>query len=105
MDDNFKCIYKILTAFEKSLDVEEFDIANISAESLGISEIRRTKYLEMLADAGYISGLSFRENITGDIDIIAENPLITIKGLEYLSENTIMQRIYRTAKGIKDLVK
>ncbi|MBR4630215.1 MAG: hypothetical protein IKO57_07215 [Treponema sp.] len=31
MDDNFKCIYKILTAFEKSLDVEEFDIANISA--------------------------------------------------------------------------
>ena len=37
MDDNFKYIYKILTAFEKSLDVEEFDIANISAESLGIS--------------------------------------------------------------------
>lgn len=49
MDDNFKCIYRILTAFEKSLDLPEFDIADISAKTLGVSETRRVKYLEMLA--------------------------------------------------------
>lgn len=105
MDDNFKCIYRILTAFEKSLDLPDFNIAEISAKRLGITETRRTKYLEMLVEAGYISGVSFRENISDEIDIIAENPLITIKGLEYLAENTIMQRLYKTAKGIKDIVK
>ncbi|MDE6244803.1 MAG: YjcQ family protein [Treponemataceae bacterium] len=105
MDDNFKCIYRILTAFEKSLDLPEFDIADISAKTLGVSETRRVKYLEMLANAGYITGVEFREDITGETDIIARNPLITIKGLEYLSENTIMQRIYKAMKGIKDIVR
>lgn len=50
----------------------------------------------MLANAGYI---------TGETDIMARNPLITIKGLEYLSENTIMQRMYKAMKGIKDIVR
>lgn len=105
MDDNFKVIYKILTAFEKSLDVEDFDIESLSAKALGISEVRFIKYLEMLVDAEYITGLDFEEDITGSIIIHADNPLITIKGLEYLSENTIMQRIYKSIKGIKEIVK
>ncbi len=57
----------------------------------------------MLSDADYLTGLSFRETITG-LEIIAENPRITLKGLEYLSENSIMLRMYKTAKGIKDLI-
>ena len=105
MDDNFKVIYKILTAFEKSLDVEDFDIESISAKALGISEIRLVKYLEMLVDAEYLTGIDFEEDITGTVIIKADNPLITIKGLEYLSENTIMQRIYKSIKGIKEIVK
>ena len=105
MDDNFKVIYKILTAFEKSLDVEDFDIDSITAKALGISEIRLVKYLEMLVDAEYITGIDFEEHIAGSIIIKADNPLITIKGLEYLSENTIMQRIYKSIKGIKEMVK
>lgn len=104
MTDNFKIIYKILTAFEKSLDISDFDLNEISADRLGITETRLTKYFQMLVNADYLSGISFRENIAGEIDIIAENPLITIKGLEYLSENSIMQRMYKTAKGIKDII-
>ena len=33
-----------------------------------------------------------------------ENPRITLKGLEYLSENLIMLRMYKITKGIKDLI-
>lgn len=29
---------------------------------------------------------------------------ITLKGLEYLQENSMMQKIYKTMKGIKDVV-
>lgn len=104
MEDNFKIIYKILSAFEKSLDIEEFDMSEISAEKLKISNIRFTKYLEMLIEAEYIAGIEIQENLT-DIDILPSNPHITLKGLEYLSENSIMQRMYKTAKGIKDLIK
>ena len=71
MDDNFKVIYKILTAFEKSLDVEDFDIDSITAKALGISEIRLVKYLEMLVDAEYITGIDFEEDIAGSIIIKA----------------------------------
>ena len=28
---------------------------------------------------------------------------ITLKGLEYLQENSIMQKIYKAAKGVKDI--
>ena len=59
----------------------------------------------MLVDAEYITGIDFEEDIAGSIIIKADNPLITIKGLEYLSENTIMQRIYKSIKGIKEIVK
>nr|DAQ70706.1 MAG TPA: YjcQ protein [Caudoviricetes sp.] len=34
----------------------------------------------------------------------AEDIRITLKGLEYLSENSIMQKMYKTAKGITDLI-
>ncbi len=105
MDDNFKTIYKILSAFERALDIEEFDLNLISAEKLGISKVRLYKYLEMLVEAEYISGIEIEIDITGGFSVNADNPHITLKGLEYLSENTIMQRIYKTAKGIKDLVK
>ena len=29
---------------------------------------------------------------------------IPLKGLEYLQENSMMQKIYKTMKGIKDVV-
>ncbi len=105
MDDNFKTIYRILTAFERSLDIEAFDLGLISAEKLGISKIRLYKYLEMLIEVEYIGGIEIEVDIADTISINAGNPHITLKGLEYLSENSIMQRIYKTAKGIKGLVK
>lgn len=104
MDDNFKIIYKILSSFERSLDVEEFELKSISAEKLGITQVRWVKYIEMLVEAEYLDGIEIRDTITG-IDVLEENPRITLKGLEYLAENSIMQRMYKTAKGIKDLIK
>ena len=105
MDDNFKTIYKILCAFEKSLDIEKFNSELISAERLNISQTRLEKYLLMLCEAEYLSGFEFEEDIAGSLIIKENNPHITLKGFEYLSENSIMQRMYRTAKGIKDFVK
>ena len=56
LNDNFKCIYKILKALEKAMDYPEFDIAQISHEKLEVSKERWGRYLEMMADVGYIKG-------------------------------------------------
>lgn len=57
-----------------------------------------------MADVGYIKGVSLSRSISGDMMVDAQNIRITLKGLEYLQENSIMQRIYKAAKGIKEIV-
>ena len=86
--DNFKIIYKILSALEKSMDLEECNLDSISSETLRISNERWNKYIEMLLDAGYIKGVTIQKYITGETNVNAEDIRITLKGLEYLSENS-----------------
>lgn len=102
--DNFKIIYKILSALEKSMDLEECNLDSISSEALKITNERWNKYIEMLLDAGYIKGVTIQKYVTGEINVDAEDIRITLKGLEYLSENSIMQKMYKAAKGITDLI-
>lgn len=102
--DNFKIIYKILSVLEKSMDLENVDIERISSNNLGISQQRWNKYMEMLLDAGYIKGVTIQKYVTGETNVDAEDIRITLKDLEYLSENSIMQKMYKAAKGITDLI-
>lgn len=102
--DNFKAVYKILSTLEKAMDFPEFDTNQISAEKLGVSQERWCRYIEMMADVGYIKGIEMYEDITGELNVHAQDMRITLKGLEYLQENTIMQRMYNTAKGIKEVI-
>lgn len=102
--DNFKAVYKILSALEKSMDYPEFDMDRISAETLGVSQERWNRYIEMMVDVGYIKGVRIKEYVGGELQISNCGIRITLKGLEYLQENSIMQRMYNAAKGIKDIV-
>ena len=76
----------------------------VSPEHLKVSEERYNRYLEMMADASYIKGVQITKNITGETQIDADEVRITLKGLEYLQENSIMRKMYQTAKGIKEII-
>lgn len=104
MTDNFKFIYKILRTLEAAMDYSEYDFTCISHDALGITRERWNAYIEMMLDAGYIKGATIRRDVTGSIMTDIQQMRITLKGLEYLSENSIMQRMYNTAKGIVDLI-
>ena len=104
MNDNFGCIYKILKALEKAMAYPEFDIDQINHEALGVSEYRWARYMEMMLSTGLIDGVKIYYDINDTLRIVNDDIHITLKGLEYLSENTIMQRIYKAAKGVKDLM-
>ena len=102
--DNFKAVYHILSTLEKAMDITEFDTSQIRAEVIGVSEQRWARYIEMMADVGYIKGVSVNEGIYGDLLVNIDDIRITLKGLEYLQENGIMQKMYRAAKGIKEII-
>ena len=86
------------------MDADEFDAAAVSAKRVGITENRWAALLKMLADSGYIEGVQIYQPADGGIIVNFIHPRITLKGLEYLEENSMMKKAYRIAKGIKDVL-
>ena len=101
--DNFVIIYRILKILEKSMDFDELDIDSISAKHLRITQNRWLAIFKMLLDNGYVEGMQVYCSADGGISISLDSPRITLKGLEYLEENSMMKKAYRLAKGIKDI--
>lgn len=99
--DNFKTVYLILAILEKALD-GGLDLRDLAPETLRVSERRRNSLLIMLQEEGYITGLKFVDAI-GLHDIRLEDVRITLKGLEYLQENSMMKKAYRALKRVKDI--
>ena len=100
---NFKLIYQILTLLDKYLDHEEPDWSKLSAEHFKVTEKRFTHIMLMLYEAGYIDGIEPIPLGGSEYDFKMINPSITLRGMEYLEENTTMKKAYRLLKGIKDI--
>ena len=104
--DNFKIIYRILKYLEEHLGEENLDLAKISHEQLGISFLRWETLLRMMQEEGYIKGLVYEQSLSDSSPhiVIPIRPKITIKGLEYLTENSLMKKAAETLKTIKEIV-
>lgn len=91
---NFKVIYNILKTIEKSMDFEEFDKESISHQRLNISYERQRILINQLVKDGFIDGIllvsSFNTETTKDVKIV--KPVLTLKGMEYLEENSMMKK-------------
>ncbi|MCU6786407.1 YjcQ family protein [Aedoeadaptatus acetigenes] len=104
MIEDFKIIYTILSTLQSSLDYPKVDVERLSAEYLEINKHRRDHLLEMLVDAGYIKGVQVRRYEDGSYLLMLKDVQITLKGLEYLEENSILRRVQRELKGIKETI-
>ena len=104
--DNFKIIYRILKYLEEHLGEEHLDMDRISHERLGISFLRWEALLRMMQEEGYIKGLVYEQTLSDSSPHVAMpiRPKITIKGLEYLAENSLMQRIANGMKTVKETI-
>lgn len=101
----YVAIYKILKHLEKSLDFEKPDHTPIEAESLKISDSKWSWIMKMLVDDGDIKGVLVinRPGISYPFVKLA-NPTITLKGIEYLKENSLMKKASDLAKGIAEIL-
>lgn len=102
--DNFRVIYRILRYLEKALDYDEPNMDCISAKALKLSDQRWVALMEMLSKEGYIDGFSVQRTVDGSILISSSMPRITLKGLEYLQENSLMKKAAELAKGVADII-
>lgn len=101
--EDFRIIYRILCILQKSMDLEEFDRNNISAEALGLSVPKWSRLMAMLLKEGYISGgETWNSMECGYPKVALTRPELTLKGLEYLEENSLMRKASELAKGIID---
>lgn len=98
--DDFRTIYKILRILQKSMDLEEFNKNSISAETLGLSIPKWNRIMAMLLNEGYISGgETWNTMDCGYPKVALTRPELTLKGLEYLEENSLMRKAADLAKG------
>ena len=102
--DNYRVIYRILRYLEKALDYDEPNMDCISAKALKLSDQRWMALMEMLSKEGYIDGFSVQRTVDGSIPISSSTPRITLKGLEYLQENSLMKKAAELAKGVADII-
>ena len=86
------------------MDYAEPDYEPIKASVLGLTDERWKAIIKMLVDNGYIEGIAMKNYMRVGLTISKFEPQITLKGLEYLHENSMMKKIMETAKGIKDMI-
>ena len=102
--DDFKIIYRILKAIQNYETAEIKTLEHFMPDILKTTKENRDRLILKLIDAGYVTGFRVVQEIDGleSPAIIWEssNPSITIKGLEYLEDNTMMKRVKETLKGI-----
>ncbi|MCM1237250.1 MAG: YjcQ family protein [Ruminococcus flavefaciens] len=104
--DNFKVMYKILRELEKNMGNEKFSVKTISAEKLKISFEKWEQLLILMQDEGYINGLVLSKDLESMYQHIVEpiKPKITMKGLDYLANNSTIAKAKEMLKMAGEIV-
>lgn len=102
--NDFRVIYKILKALKDDMDYDEFDMDFVSVERLKITENRLLRLWEMLVKNGYVEGVNIKYGANGDTEVSVCRPKITLQGLAFLEENSLMRKATNLAKGIVDVI-
>lgn len=100
MNSTYGIIWKILNILDLALDLKEVPLEQLTAKRFKISENRFNNYLVMLNDAGYIEGVKVIDNLTDDFEIDISEIKITLEGIEFLIENSTMNKIATAAKEV-----
>lgn len=104
--DEFKAIYKILNELKRNMGNEKFEIYNISADALKIPFDKWEQLLILMQDNGYIKGIVTSKDVSQRYRHIIEpiNPEITLKGLEYLANNSYMAKAKEILKTLGEIM-
>lgn len=104
-DDYFKIIYVILKElYGCKKQNSQIDLRAISPQRFQIPEGYLLDILSDLLEEGYIKGFEIIGTKTGRAVCGLEDIGITMKGIEYLQDNSKMKQVYNALKEVKDWV-
>ena len=106
-DDYHVLVYKILRYLYDHLKRDEkVDIDRISAESLNIPQSYWEYIFIHLAEDGYVEGVNVRKALGLEEKQVSLTNMIKIspKGIEYISENSLMTKIKNAIKDFGGLL-
>ena len=98
MKDYFVSVYQVLKAIELSSYNNSFSrFETLNLEKLSLNENELEVILKNLTNDGYVQGFAIGSFGVKNI----EQPYLTTKGYEYLTDNTMMKKAYKLLKEIK----
>lgn len=105
--ENYKIIYKILKYLERNNGNEDCDYRGIMPDALNVAETQWEQLLISMQEDGYIKGLAYSQKLNEKFPHLERpiTPRITLKGMEYLADNTLMKKAENLFKGVLDVVK
>lgn len=102
-NDMHVVVYKILSYLYKCLKSgEKVDMDLISAEMLGINQRYWRVIVGELVERGYVSGYRVTQTPSGITTINPVDPTITMSGVEFLMENSMMRKALDFLRTTKD---
>ena len=104
--NNFNLIYKILRLLDKHKGDEDFDFSLISAERLGVGYSEWEQILIELQRNDFVRGIVYTQSPGEKFPHICEpvTPSITLKGMEYLAENGMMEKAKNALKMLGEII-
>jgi len=98
-------VFKILSELYTALKAgERVDVTKLTAEALKIPQAYWAEVMCNLLSDGYVKGYSVRRYLSGTVITGLEDIQITPKGIEYLKENNMMQKVFKYLKEIGEIV-
>lgn len=106
MSKDFTAIYKILKTLQKWRGREDFSNELISAKAVGLSYESWEQLIIELQASGYINGITYTQSLTDKFPHITEpiSPRITLTGIEFLEENSLMKKAASALKMIGEII-
>lgn len=81
-------------------EISEDNIPN--ANDYGIDEIKYCDILKAMQDEKLINGVVFRDELGRIVEAFPDNVKLTIKGMEYLNNNSALVKTYKGLKEIRE---
>lgn len=106
MSREFKAIYRILKTLMKWQGNEAFTNKLISAQAVGLSFEKWEQIMIELSNKGYIDGVVYTQTMPDRFPRIIDSgaPRITLKGMEYVEGNGLMQKTAETLKLLEEII-
>lgn len=101
-DDMHVVIFKILAyIYDCMKSGKPVDKSVIECEPLEIPESYWTQIMRELVEHGYVSGITVRSTTAKDV-VLLSDPRVTLDGVEFLMENSMMSKAARLVADAGD---